>query len=427
MSESPVFQPARLGPIDVRNRIIKCGTNEGMSRDGLMTDALIDFHREAAAGGVGMTTLSYCSVASEGRTFKHQLWMRDEALPGLRRFTEAVRAEGAKAAIQLGHAGWFASPHAMKERPVGPSRTFSPHAQTFAREASDADLERLVGKFAEAAKNAVDAGFEGVEVHAGHGYLLSQFLCPWNNRRRDGYGGSLENRARFPRQVMRAVHEAAGGRAAVWAKLNMDDGFEGGLTLDEGVQVARWLEQDGSVDALELTGGHTTKSPFYLMRGDVPVREMIANQKHWMARVGMRLLAKRLLRPWKFEEAFFLDSGAPLPGGPLAAAHPARRPEPAGHHGGRRRRGLRVPGPRARPHPRPRPGGAHAERRAQRGPLQSLQPLHGRDGARRHPLRRAHRLACGFLRRRVRTGEASAKWLALRSWELVRGPARAPL
>jgi len=308
VSESPVFQPARLGPIDVRNRIIKCGTNEGMSRDGLMTDALIDFHREAAAGGVGMTTLSYCSVASEGRTFKHQLWMRDEALPGLRRFTEAVRAEGAKAAIQLGHAGWFASPHAMKERPVGPSRTFSPHAQTFAREASDADLERLVGKFAEAAKNAVDAGFEGVEVHAGHGYLLSQFLCPWNNRRRDGYGGSLENRARFPRQVMRAVHEAAGGRAAVWAKLNMDDGFEGGLTLDEGVQVARWLEQDGSVDSLELTGGHTTKSPFYLMRGDVPVREMIANQTHWMARVGMRLLAKRLLRPWKFEEAFFLDS-----------------------------------------------------------------------------------------------------------------------
>lgn len=279
-----------------------------MSRDGLMTDALIDFHREFAAGGVGMTTLSYCAVASEGRTFKHQLWMREEALPGLRRFTEAMRAEGTTAAIQLGHAGWFASPHAMKERPVGPSRTFSPHAQTFARKASDADLERLTGKFADAARLAVDAGFEGVEVHAGHGYLLSQFLCPWNNRRRDRFGGSLENRARFPRQVLRAVHEAVGGRAAVWAKLNMDDGFDGGLTLDEGVQVARWIEEDGSVDALELTGGHTTKSPFYLMRGDVPVREMIANQKHWVARLGMRVVARRMLRPWEFEEAFFLES-----------------------------------------------------------------------------------------------------------------------
>lgn len=305
---SPVFSTTRLGPVQLRNRVIKCGTNEGMSRDGLMTDALIDFHREFAAGGVGMSTLSYCSVASEGRTFKHQMWMREEALPGLRRFTDAMHAEGAKAAIQLGHAGWFASPHAMKERPIGPSRTFSPHAQTFAREASPADLDRLARKFAEAAAMAVDTGFSGIEVHAGHGYLISQFLCPWNNRRRDEFGGSLENRARFPRQVMRAVYEATAGRAAVWAKLNMDDGFKGGLTLDEGVQVARWFEEDGSADALELTGGHTTKSPFYLMRGDVPAREMIANQKHWLARLGMRVLAKRLLRPWKFEEAFFLES-----------------------------------------------------------------------------------------------------------------------
>ena len=103
----------------------------------------------------------------------------------------------------------------MKERPVGPSRTFSPHAQTFAREATHEDLDRLVRKFAEAAAMAVDTGFSGIEVHAGHGYLLSQFLCPWNNRRRDEFGGSLENRARFPRQVMRAVYAATAGRAAV--------------------------------------------------------------------------------------------------------------------------------------------------------------------------------------------------------------------
>jgi 2,4-dienoyl-CoA reductase-like NADH-dependent reductase (Old Yellow Enzyme family) len=104
------------------------------------------------------------------------------------------------------------------------------------------------------------------------------------------------------------VREAAGGRAAVWPKLNMDDGFKGGLTLDEGIQVGRWIEEDGSADALELTGGHTTKTPFYLMRGDVPIREMIANQKHWVARLGMRAVARRMLRPWKFEEAFFLES-----------------------------------------------------------------------------------------------------------------------
>jgi 2,4-dienoyl-CoA reductase-like NADH-dependent reductase (Old Yellow Enzyme family) len=196
----------------------------------------------------------------------------------------------------------------MKETPVGPSRHFSPHAQTFARPADAGDLERLARAFADAARRAAEAGFDGVEIHLGHGYLLSQFLCPWNNRRRDEYGGSLENRARFPRAVLRAVRDATAGRVALWAKLNMDDGFQGGMTLDEGVQVARWIERDGSLDALQLTGGHTTRTPFYLMRGDVPRREMIANQKHWMARLGMRLLAGRILRPYPFEEAFFLPN-----------------------------------------------------------------------------------------------------------------------
>src|SRR4029077_2808856 len=123
--------------------------------------------------------------------------------------------------------------------------------------------------FAGATGLAAASGFDAVEVHVGHGYLLSQVLCPYNNRRRDRWGGSLENRARFPRQVLRAVRRAAGPGMAVYAKLNMEDGFEGGLRLEEGVQVARWLEEDGSVDALQLTGGHTTRSPFYLLRGEV--------------------------------------------------------------------------------------------------------------------------------------------------------------
>jgi 2,4-dienoyl-CoA reductase-like NADH-dependent reductase (Old Yellow Enzyme family) len=303
-----LFSPARLGPIELRNRFVKCGTNEGMSRDGLVTDPLIAFHREFAAGGVGMTTLAYAAVSSDGRTFKHQIWMRPDVLPGLRRWTDAIHAEGARAAIQLGHAGWFASPHATGVAPVGPSRKFSPHAQAFSRAASEDDLARLERDFVQAARLAAEAGFDGIEVHVGHGYLLSQFLCPWNNCRRDRFGGSLENRARFPRQVLRAVRDAAGPRVAVWAKLNMDDGFEGGLTLDEGVEVARWLEADGSVDALQLTGGHTTRTPFYLMRGDVPLREMIANQRHWLGRLGMRVFGRWFIRPYPFSEAFFLPN-----------------------------------------------------------------------------------------------------------------------
>ena len=305
---SRVFTPFRLGPLELRNRIVKCGTNVGMSRGGLMTDALLDWHREFAAGGVAMTTLAYCSVSADGRTFRDQIWMRDEALPGLRRFTDAIHAEGARAAIQLGHAGWFATPGVIRAKPLGPSRTFSPRGMCFSRAAGDADLDRLERDFAAAARLAVDAGFDAIEVHVGHGYLLAQFLSPYNNRRRDGYGGSIENRARFPRRVLRAVREAAGAGTAVWAKLNMEDGFAGGMTLDEGIQVARWIEADGSVDALQLTGGHTTRSPFFLMRGAVPLRGMIENEKAAMTRLGMRLFAPLLIRPFPFEEAFFRAS-----------------------------------------------------------------------------------------------------------------------
>jgi len=305
---STLFSPARLGPAQLRNRIVKSATNEGLARDGLVSDALIEWHRLFAAGGVGMTTLAYCSVSSAGRTFADQIWMRERALPGLRRFTRAIHAEGALASIQLGHAGWFASPRVTREPALGPSRTFSPHAQAFSREMDVVDLERVRGEFGRAVALAAEAGFDAVEIHVGHGYLLSQFLCPYNNRRRDCYGGCLENRARFPRSVLHAARNAADGAVAVYAKLNMLDGFDGGLQLDEAVEVARMLERDGSVDALQLTGGHTTRTPFFLMRGAVPLREMILYEADWKRRLGMRLLGGLLLKPYPFVEAFFLET-----------------------------------------------------------------------------------------------------------------------
>jgi len=302
-----LFEPAALGPATLRNRIVKSATNEGMTRDGFATDDLVAFHRRVAAGGIGMTTVAYCSVSSDGRTFRHQLWMRPETVAGLARLVDAVHAEGAAAALQIGHSGYFANRHAIGgARPVGPSRVYNPAGLAFSRAATTADLDRLTDDFATAAALACDAGFDAVEVHVGHGYLLSQFLSPFTNRRRDEWGGGVEGRAAFPRRVLRAVREAVAGRAAVTAKLNMSDGFRRGLTLEDGVAVARMVEADGSVDALELTGGFTSRTPMYLMRGEVPLRDLIDNERSAVRRLGLRLTSRYFLKPWPFEEAFFL-------------------------------------------------------------------------------------------------------------------------
>jgi 2,4-dienoyl-CoA reductase-like NADH-dependent reductase (Old Yellow Enzyme family) len=305
MGSHALFQPAALGPVEVRNRTVKAATYESLGRDGLVTDELIEWHAEIASGGVGVSTLSYCSVSPDGRTFRDQLVMRPEALPGLQRFCRRISATGALPAVQLGHAGWFADPHATGERPMGPSAQFSPHGGTRSRAMTGADIERVTQDFASAAAMAEEAGFGGVEVHIGHGYLLSQFLCPWNNRRDDAYGGSIEDRARFAREVCRAVHDRVGGRIAVWAKLNMEDGFRGGMTLAEGLAVARLLDDDGTLDAIQLTGGHTTRSPMHLLRGSAPRKEMFEDDPNRIRRTVMRIGAPLVIRDIPFEEAFF--------------------------------------------------------------------------------------------------------------------------
>lgn len=304
-----MFGPGQLGPVTLRNRVIKSATFEGMARDALVSGALVEFHRRMAAGGVGMTTLAYVSVASDGRTYRHQIWMREEAIEGLRRLTGAVHAEGALAAVQLGHAGYFASKSAIGGTPVGPSRVFNPAGLAFSRAAGSRDLDRIAADYARAARLAVRAGFDALEIHLGHGYLLSQFLSPFTNRRRDAWGGSIEARAQFPRRVLREVRAAvAGASVAVYAKLNMDDGFRGGLQLADGIEVARMLEADGTVDALELTGGFTSRTPMYLMRGEVPLAEMIRHERSAVRRLGLRVAGRRFMRAYPFEEAFLLPA-----------------------------------------------------------------------------------------------------------------------
>ncbi|HEX3842023.1 MAG TPA: NADH:flavin oxidoreductase [Acidimicrobiales bacterium] len=299
-----VFESAKLGPVTLRNRIIKAATFEGVMPKGLVTDALIDFHRRVASGGVGMTTVAYLAVSPEGRTDRHCILLRPEALPGLRQLTEAVHEEGAAIAAQVGHAGPVANSRSNRAPSLAPSNGFSPMG-TRLRGVTEADIVRIIEDYRNAALIVLDAGFDSIEIHLGHNYLLSAFLSPKLNRRADQWGGSLENRARFPRRVAEVVREAVGDRIAVTAKLNMADGVPGGFWLDESVEVGRMLQSDGALDALELTGGSSLANPMYLFRGEAPLKEFGATLPP-IIQLGFRVLGKRFMPSYPFEEAFFL-------------------------------------------------------------------------------------------------------------------------
>ncbi|HEX3946763.1 MAG TPA: NADH:flavin oxidoreductase [Acidimicrobiales bacterium] len=299
-----VFEPARLGPVTLRNRIIKAATFEGASPQGLVTPALVDYHLRVADGGVGMTTVAYLAVSPEGRTDRRCLQLRPEVAEGLAGLTAAVHRTGAAVAAQIGHAGPVANPKSNRAPALAPSRTVSPLGSVI-RAATGEDIERITDDFSRGAALAAAAGFDAVEVHLGHNYLLSAFLSPKLNRRTDRWGGTVENRARFPRQVLAAVREAVGPGVAVTAKLNMADGVPGGLWLDDSLRVAALLEADGHLDALELTGGSSLANPMYLFRGEVPRREFAATLPP-AARLGFGLVGRRFMPEYPFEEAFFL-------------------------------------------------------------------------------------------------------------------------
>lgn len=285
--------------------MLRTGAFEGMCPGGTPSEALLDHHRAMAAGGVGMTTVAYCSVSPDGRSYASQLVMSREIVPALRRLTDAVHAEGAAASIQLGHCGDFSNKKVIGGRPLGPSARLVLYGRVRSRAIDRDGMERVRDDFASAAVLAREAGFDAAEVHAGHGYLLSQFLSPFTNRRGDDYGGSLENRLRFPSEVLRAVRERVGPGFPVLVKVNLRDGFPGGLEVDEAVRIAQRFEQDGA-SALVLSGGFVSKAPLYMLRGEVPVREMASVQPAWIDRVGLTLFGRLFVKRYPYEELFFL-------------------------------------------------------------------------------------------------------------------------
>lgn len=305
------FDAYQLAGLNLRNRIIKTATFEGMTPGGIPNENLIRHHTDLAKGGVGMTTVAYCGVSTNGRTFADQMHMHAGVADPLKRLTDSVHAAGAHVSGQMAHCGFFSKNHEMTlKRPLGPSFCLNAYGlmsgYPFGGAMSLADIDRTVEEYAEAARFMVGVGFDALEIHMGHGYLLSQFISPYSNRRRDDYGGPLENRMRFPLRVVTAVRDAVGHQVPILCKLNLSDGFRGGLELPEAVRAAQMLEAAG-VDALVLSGGFTSKTALYLLRGGRPLDAMVAVEKNPLQKITLKVFGKAVIRELPFQPLFFME------------------------------------------------------------------------------------------------------------------------
>ncbi len=260
-----LLTPARVGPVEIKNRIVMPPmTTRTADAEGFVTDDSVAYYMARARGGVGLITVEMASPEKCGRHRRHEMGIYDDRfLPGLARLVGDIHRGGAKASIQLGHGGGHTRIDISGETPIAPSGIPHPvYETTFAtivpQEMTKARIAETIAAHVAAALRAQKAGFDCVEIHAAHGYLISQFHAPFENRRGDEYGGSLENRTRFGLEILRAVKAALPGVGVVY-RLSVEDFFPGGLTFDEGRQIATWAAEHA--DALHISAGHYRSVP----------------------------------------------------------------------------------------------------------------------------------------------------------------------
>lgn len=310
LKESKLFTPYKLGPVTLRNRTIRSAAFESMGKDFGPTQKLKDYHVSVARGGIGMTTLAYASINRSGVSFNSQLWLRPKIVPALRDITDAIHAEGAAAGIQIGHCGNMTHWSTAGCFPVSASNGFNLYSPTFHRRLRRDEIVEMARDFGRAVETAHEAGFDSVEVHAGHGYLISQFLSPYTNHRRDEFGGSLANRMRFMDMCLEEVMQAAARcRMAVLVKHNMEDGFRGGIEIPESIEIAKRIESFG-VDGIVLSSGFVSRAPMAVMRGRIPTKTMgyYMPWKVWPQKIVVSLFGQWMIKQYDFEECFFLEN-----------------------------------------------------------------------------------------------------------------------
>ncbi|HLW39001.1 MAG TPA: NADH:flavin oxidoreductase [Brumimicrobium sp.] len=308
-----LLSPAKLNGITLPNRVIKAATFEGMLDDNHnITDQCIEFHENMAKGGVGMTTLAYCAPEPDGRMIDSYLYIREEIKPQLQKLAEKVHQQGVFLSGQIAHCGGFSrNKKLQRKRPVAPSTQFLmtglPYGIYFSQKMDRKRMDEVTDSFVQTAKIMKESGFDALEIHFGHGSLLSQFISPLTNKRKDEYGGSIENRMRYPLEVLHAIRQEVGSNFPILAKISLFDDVKGGISLEDGIKSAELLDKAG-IDGIILSAGTSSQNPMLLFHGDSILPGLLTYEKSPLLRLGMKMISKRFFRNYPYKELYLFEA-----------------------------------------------------------------------------------------------------------------------
>jgi len=313
VTSGKAFQPAELGKLKLKNRIMKAATFEGMTPNGVPGERLLNFHKGIVEGGVGLTTLSYCTTEADGRIMESMMWLHAGIEDELRNLISELKKSDAKVSGQVTHCGHFSQNKELQRNqpPKGPSKMFVGIGLTVGRPIAAAmthdDIHHLIDTYRDAASFMKRVGFDAMEIHFGHGYGLSQFVSPKTNKRKDEYGGSHEKRMRVPLDCLAAAREAVGPEFPILGKISMTDAVKGGITYVQGIEVARSLDAAG-IDGLVPSAGTSSYNSMYLFKGKSIANGMIAMQTNRFVKALLKVMGPLMWKSYPYEPTFFLEA-----------------------------------------------------------------------------------------------------------------------
>lgn len=312
LKTSKAFTPVSIGPLKLKNRFIKAATNEGMCKGGLVTKGLAKFHENMAKGGAAMTTVAYCATSKDGQTFVDQAHLSPETVPDFRVLTDAVHKHNTAAQAQITHAGAFTflPKDFSSMKPVSANGGFNKFGVMTGRykkkKMDKDDMNAMADEFVQAARHAQEAGFDAVEIHMGHGYLLAQFITPLYNSRKDEYGGSIQKRMQFPKELLCKVLDAVGKDMAVTVKFSQTDGVPKGNQIEDGIEIAKILEATGAHMA-QLSNGLNVESISTMFGNPLPDVPR-AKPSNPIIRVAMAMEKFKPKDTRQFKQIYSMDS-----------------------------------------------------------------------------------------------------------------------